>query len=319
MSYKKQYMVSHSPFISDGESLFTRSSSIMFAALFALIPGILAYGVPALGVVSLSVSTAVFWEFLMNRLCHREIAIGDGHAALTGLIFAMMMPAVMPWWAVVTGTFVAVVMGRMIFGGTGGNPFNPAVVGAAVLLVSWPHLLDFTGALADYDMGFNMVEPLFAAKYFGAAMTDNYTLWGLFLGHQAGGIGSVSGIGLVAGGFFLMLRGISRWEISLSFLAGVFVSAWLFHLANPEMTAGPLFHLLSGYTLLGAFFLATEDSSSPVNSIPMILYGLGGGCLTVLIRNKGFFVDGVLFAVLLMNLAAPLLDKIRPQVMERGV
>ncbi|NQT56918.1 MAG: RnfABCDGE type electron transport complex subunit D, partial [Desulfobacteraceae bacterium] len=108
------------------------------------------------------------------------------------------------------------------------------------------------------------------------------------------------------------------WEISLSFLAGVFVTALLFNVSNPDKYADPVFHLLTGYTLIGAFFLATEDSSSPVNFIPMLIYGIFAGILTVLIRNIGAFVDGVVFAILMMNVANPLLDKIRPKAMGRG-
>lgn len=319
MSVQQKHIVSHPPFLRSGSTLFFRSCAIMFAALFAVVPGIMTYGLPALGVVCLSVSTAVFWEYLINRASRSKITIGDGNSAVIGLIFAMMMPATAPWWMVVTGTLVAVVMGKMIFGGTGGNPFNPAVVGVAVLLVSWPHLLDFTSALTDYDMAYDMVEPLWAVKYFGVGMADNYAPMALFTGQQAGAIGSVTALGLVIGGVFLILKGINRWEISLSFLAGVFITAWLFNLSDPASYAGPVFHLLTGYTMLGAFFLATEDSSSPVNPIPMIIYGLGGGILTVLIRNLGMYVDGVLFAVLLMNLAAPILDKIRPNVIGQGV
>jgi electron transport complex protein RnfD len=131
------------------------------------------------------------------------------------------------------------------------------------------------------------------------------------MGRQTGGIGSIFGLGLVIGGIYLILRGHIRWEISISFLVSVFVTALIFNRANPEEYAGPLFHILTGYTLIGAFFLLTEDSSSPVNFIPMILYGLLAGVLTVLIRNIGFFADGSVFAILMLNVANPLLDKIR--------
>jgi electron transport complex protein RnfD len=139
------------------------------------------------------------------------------------------------------------------------------------------------------------------------------------MGQQPGGIGTTFGLGLIIGGLYLMLRGHIRWEISLSFLASVFVTALLFNLSDPEKYANPVFHLLTGYTLIGAFFLATEDSSSPVNFVPMLLYGALAGILTVLIRNIGAFVDGVVFAILMMNVANPLLDKIRPKAMGKGI
>jgi electron transport complex protein RnfD len=121
------------------------------------------------------------------------------------------------------------------------------------------------------------------------------------------------------GGLYLILRGHIRWEICLSFLAAIFVASYIFHMADPEAYAGPMFHLLTGYTLIGAFFLLPEDSSSPVNFVPMLIYGAGAGVLTILIRNIGFFVDGVVFAILIMNMANPLLDRIRPKPMGKGI
>jgi electron transport complex protein RnfD len=135
------------------------------------------------------------------------------------------------------------------------------------------------------------------------------------MGRQSGGIGSTFGLGLIIGGLYLIARGQIRWEISFSFLAGIFLSSYLFNMVYPSKFAGPVFHLLTGYTLMGAFFLATEDSSSPVNFIPMLLYGLMGGTLTILIRNIGAFSDGTVFAILLMNVANPLLDKIRSKAL----
>jgi electron transport complex protein RnfD len=133
-------------------------------------------------------------------------------------------------------------------------------------------------------------------------------------------VGSTFGLGLTVGGLYLILRGYIRWEISLSFLAGVFVTALLFNiLGEAGKYAGPFFHLFTGYTLVAAFFLVPEDSSSPVNFIPMLLFGALAGLLTVLIRNVGAYVDGVPFSILLINLANPLLDKIRPKAIGKVV
>jgi len=126
-------------------------------------------------------------------------------------------------------------------------------------------------------------------------------------------------LGLILGGLYLIAKRIIRWEISLSFLAGVFLTALAFYIADPSRFAGPIFHLLCGYTLIGAFFLATEDSSSPVHFIPMLIYGAGGGMLTVLIRNLGNYVDGVVLAILVMNVVNPILDKIRPKAIGKGL
>jgi len=289
----------------------------MLAALPAVIFGIAQYGVPALRVVALAVSTAMLWELLMNRAMKRPVTIGDGNAAVIGLLIGMLLPAAAPWWFVALGTLLAIVVGKQIYGGIGCNPMNPSVVAIAALMLSWPRLLDFNAALTSYDFGFQAMFPLAGIKYFGPSAVENYTLSGLLMGQQTGGIGTTFGLGLILGGLYLILRGSIRWELALSFLAGVIVTAFLFHAANPAKYAPALFHVLTGYTLIGAFFLIPEDSTSPVNFVPMLIYGAGAGFLTVMIRNVGFFVDGVIFAVLMMNLASPLIDKLRPKALGR--
>jgi Na+-translocating ferredoxin:NAD+ oxidoreductase subunit D len=317
MLNEKLYAGAHAPFWHNGDTIRARSYNIMVAALPAVFMGIYLYGVPALRVMALAVAGAMFWEWLLNQAMRRPSTIGDGNAAVIGLLLGMLLPATMPWYAVIVTSFVAVVIGKLIYGGVGCNPLNPTLVGLAILMLSWQSLVDFDAALGHYDMDFYMLYPLGAVKAFGAGVVDRYSMSDLLWGRQAGGIGSTFGLGLLVGGCYLMARGFIRWEISLSFLAGLFLTALLFHLADPGKYAGPVFHVLTGYSLIGAFFLATEDSSSPVNFIPMILYGLGGGVLTVLIRNIGAFPDGVVFAILMMNVANPLLDKIRPKAMGR--
>jgi electron transport complex protein RnfD len=174
--------------------------------------------------------------------------------------------------------------------------------------------MDFDAALVNFSLDFpSATDPLAALKAFGPAAVEHLNPIDLFMGRQVGGLGSSCGLALALGGIYLMLRGIIRWEISIAFIAGVFISAMLFNMADPARYAPPVFHLFTGYTLIGAFFLATESSSSPVNFIPMLVYGALGGFMTVLIRNIGAYVDGVIFAILLINLINPLVDKIRPK------
>jgi len=319
MLNQKRLIVSHAPFWHDGSSVAQRNVNIIAAAMLAVIPGILQYGFPAVAVVSLSVSTAMVWELVINRLRKVPATIGDGNAAVIGLMFAMLIPATTPWWVVLVGTFVSVVIGKQIFGGLGGNPFNPALIGFAILRVSWGDFFDFNEALVMYDPDFSMIYPLSALKFFGAEEAlRTYSAWGMFMGQEAGGIGSACGMGLLVGGLYLIIRGMIRWEIPVSFLLGIFVTSLLFKFFGaPGQYAGPLFHLATGYTLIGAFFLATEDSSSPVNFVPMLIYGAGAGVMTILIRNIGAHIDGVVFAIILMNLMNPLLDKIRPTALGR--
>ena len=316
---QKKLIVSHAPFFHSGRSITERSYHTMLATLPALLLGFYHYGMPAVGVVCLSISTAIIWELLFNLITKRTITIGDGNAALLGLLFAMLIPATMPWWAVATGTFILIVIGKHIFGGIGSNAFNPLALAVAMLAVSWKGLFDFDAALLNYDLEFATIYPLVAAKYFGAASAAKFSLLDLFMGKQLGGIGTTFGLGLLIGGIYLMLRGFIRWEISLTFLAGVYLTAFVFNLVDPARFASPAFHLLTGYTLIGAFFLATDDSSSPVNFIPMLIYGAAGGIMTVLIRNIGVWIDGVILGILVINLIAPLLDKIRPQALGKVI
>lgn len=319
MLNQKLFVGSHAPHWHDRSSIRERSCHIMLACLPAVILGVAQYGIPAFRVVLFSVAWALIWELLMNKAMRRPVTLGNGNAALIGLLMAMLLPATTPWWTLIVGTFLAIVVGKQIWGGLGCNPFNPVLVAVAILTLSWPDLLDFNVALVNYDFRFNPAFPLTAIKYFGAPAAGEYSLSGLFMGQQIGGIGTTFALGLLLGGLYLILRGFIRWEISLSFLLAVLLTAFLFNLVDPERYAGPMFHLLTGYTLIGAFFLLTEDSSSPVNVVPMLLYGAVAGVMTVLIRNIGFFVDGVVFAILLLNIANPLLDKIRPKAMGREI
>jgi len=319
MLEQKKLIVSHAPFWHSGSRVTERSYHMMLATLPAILAGIVYYGVPAIAVVSLSVASAMIWELAINKVTKRPITIGDGNAALIGLILAMVLPATMPWWAVVTGTFIAVVIGKQIFGGIGSNAFNPVALSVAIMMISWKNLFDFNGMLLNYDFSFTAAYPLAAVKSFGTSAIESFSLGDLLMGRQAGAIGATFGLGLIIGGIYLMIRGIIRWEISLTYLAGVYLTALLFNIVDPVRFAGPGFHICTGYTLIGAFFLATDDSSSPVWFVPMLIYGAVGGIMTVLIRNIGAYVDGVILAVLVINLIHPLLDKIRPKALGKVV
>jgi len=314
MNNQKKLIVSNAPFLHNGSNICQRSYHIILATIPALLHGLFRYGMPAVALVCLSISSAIIWELLMNKAMKQDVTIGDGNAALIGILFAMLLPATSPWWLVITGTFIAIVIGKHIFGGIGSNPFNPVAVSIAILMVSWQNHFDFNEALVNYDMDFAMIYPLAALKYFGLTAIEDFSIGNLIIGKQSGGIGTALGLGLILGGIYLIIKGFIRWEISVSFVAGIIITASIFHISNPSAFASPLFHLFTGYTLIGIFFLATEDSSSPVNFIPMIIYGAGCGLMTILIRNIGAYIDGVILSILLMNLLSPLLDKIRPKV-----
>lgn len=313
MPETNKLIVSHAPFVHDGSSIANRSGQVLLALAPAALAGIFRWGVPALGVIALAVSSALLWELAFNKVARRPEGIVDGNAAVIGLVLALLLPATAPWWLVIVGTFLAVVIGKQIFGGIGANPFNPVAVSMAILAVSWHGLLDFDAMLLTYDPGFAMLEPLTAAKAFGTEAAARFSTLDLLMGRQAGAIGAPFGLWLILGGLYLVICGVVRWEIPAAFIAAVIVVAAAFHFADPQRYAGPAFHLLTGYTLIGAFFLATEDSSSPVNFWPMLIYGAAGGLMTILIRNIGAYPDGVIYAVLVINMINPLVDKIRPK------
>jgi len=320
MSSENKLVVAHAPFWHDGSKISTKNYNIMIAALPAVLMGISQYGAPAIGVIAFSMACAMIWELVWNLIMGKTTTIGDGSAAVTGLLLGMLMPATAPWWVIALGTLIAIIVGKQVFGGIGFNPLNPPLLALAMLVISFKGIFDFNEALRNYDLGFAMTYPLADLKAFGPEAIAKFSIGDLLMGKQAGAVGSTFGLGLVIGGLYLLIRGYMRWEISLSFLAGVFITAWLFNvLGAPGEYAGPMFHLFTGYTLVVAFFLVGEDSSSPANFIPMLIFGALAGMMTVLVRNIGAYVDGVPFSILLLNLANPLIDKIRPKAIGKVV
>jgi electron transport complex protein RnfD len=318
MINQKKFIVSHAPFWHNGSRVPERNYNTIIAAVPAVFMGLAYFGVPALGVLCLAVSSAIGWEILFNVISKQPITVGDGHAPLTGLLFGMLLPATAPYWLVLTGTFFAIFVGKQIFGGIGSNPFNPAVLAVAILAISWKAYFDFDAQYLNYNFDFTAFYPPVALKAFGPAAIDKISLGDLLIGRQVGGIGATCGLALILGGVYLIARGFMRWEIPLAYIAGLLVTASIFHIADAGRYAGPMFHLLTGYTLIGAFFLATDDSSSPVNTIPMLIYGAMGGMMTILIRNIGAYPDGTMYAILVINLINPLIDKIRPKAIGKA-
>lgn len=319
MPEQHRLIVAHAPYWHNGSRVTDRSRDILLAALPAAIFGIIQFGAPALAVLALSTASAICWELGFTAIAKRPVSVGDGTAAVIGLLFGMMLPATAPWWAVLTGTFIAIVVARQIYGGIGANPFNPVAVSIGILILAWKNIMDFDAALVGYAFDYPAIFHLTAVKAFGTESLRHVEPLDLLLGRQIGGIGATFGLGLILGGLYLILRGVIRWEIPVSFLAGTALTAFVFNAVDPGRFAPPLFHLLTGYTLIGAFFLATEDASSPVNFLPMLIYGATIGAVVVFIRNVGAFSEGLVYAVLVGNLIQPVLDKIRPKALGKVV
>ena len=299
--------ISTPPFWHCGRTIRKNSIHTLLALVPAVILSLIQWGVPAARVMALSIVTALVTEAVCQTLMKQKLSQDNGTAAITGLLLAFLLPASAPWWLVIIASAGAMGIGRMAFGGYGANQVNATLVGWALVFVSFPLYMDPNASLLQTTL----IDPLLRAKYFGGAAVADISLLDLLLGRQLGGLGAVQSGALFVGGMYLALRGIIRWEVPFSFLVGVFLSASAFHIANPELYAGPLFHIFSGSTVLAAFFLATEDSCSPHRRLPMLLYGLTGGVLVLLIRTFGIYTDGAPFAVMLINLLAPMFALIR--------
>lgn len=301
--------VSAPPFWHCGRTVRSNRYNMLLALVPVVAMAIWHWGLPAARVMALAMLTGVVVEALCQRAMGRECSVDDFSGATACLLFALLLPAAAPWWLVMIGAAVTISLGKMAFGGLGANPVNSSLVGWAMLYVSWPVLMDPNAA----QLGTILVDPLVRLKYFGAEAVAGIDYLDLILGKQLGALGAAQIGGLFLGGSFLAARGIIRWEIALSFFAGVLLTGGVYNAIDPTRYASPFFHLCVGSTLLAGFFLATEPASSPDRPIPMFLYGLIGGAMVIIIRVYGIHIDGAPFAVLLINLLTPLLEMIRPK------
>ena len=303
----------------------TTTSSLMYNTLVALVPALLAgiyfFGFAALKLALICMGTAVACETGMQRLMGRKLTFLNGSALLLGLLFALLCTPELPWWTALLGTAIAVILGREIYGGLGNNPFNPVLVGWAVARISFPAQMT-TWIMPEPLFGLEAggyieYPPLEVLRVDGIDIFYDLPWLDLFIGNVPGTIGTVSVVAVLIGGIYLLSRRIITWHIPLGFLASGWLFGLIFWLIDPEVYANPTIYILSGWTVLGAFFLATDKGTVPVTAPGMIIFGAGCGLITMIIRYWGGFVDGAAFAILLMNAATPLLDRVRPRVYGR--
>jgi Na+-translocating ferredoxin:NAD+ oxidoreductase subunit D len=299
--------VSSPPYWHSGRTVRSMMLDFIIAMMPAAALAVYYYGLPALSVISLSVVTAVLTEAACLKAMNRDISLDDYSAVVTGILFAFLLPAQVPWWLVVLGAAISVALGKMAFGGLGANPVSAPLVGWAALQISWPNLMNVNVAM----LASPLENPLTQLKYFGLHGVD-VSLWDMLIGAQLGGLGSTQVLALLVGGGFLLARGAIRIHIPAAFLGGVFLVGLIYFAIDSSTYPNPLFHILAGSTVFGALYLATDPSSSPVGTVPMLLYGLLGGILVVIIRVYGIYPDGVPFAILLASLAGFLIE-LRPK------
>lgn len=319
-------IVSPSPHVHSGDSVQKNMYGVLLALVPALAASVWFFGLGALIVTLTSVLACVLFEHLIQKfLLKKPSTIMDGSAAVTGLLLAFNLPTNIPLGLIIIGAAIAIGMGKMSFGGLGQNPFNPALVGRVFLLISfpvqmtsWPVPIAARGAYIDAVTGptpLSVVkEGLAAGRPFSELTAEIPSYLNLFMGQMGGSAGEVAGVALLLGLLYMLIKKIVTWHIPVAVVGSIAVFTGVLHLSDPQAYASPLFHLLTGGVLLGAFFMATDYASSPMSKRGMLLYGAGIGIITVLIRIYGSYPEGVSFAILIMNAFTPLIDKyIKPK------
>lgn len=286
-----QLQVSASPH----ERTALRSGHIMLFVLLALIPaalhGTVSFGLRAVYVLLASTGSAVLFEFLFRLIFRRSQTILDGSAAVTGLILGLNLPPAVPIWQVVIGSFTAIVVVKQMFGGLGHNFANPAVVGRIVLMISFPAAM--TSWISPGTDAVSSATPL---------VSGNAGYWDLFLGNTAGCIGETSAAAILLGGIFLCICRVITPVIPLGFIGSFALFTWI-------GGNDPLYQVLSGGLIFGAVFMATDYVTSPVTPFGKLIFSIGCGGLTFLLRQFGIYPEGVSFSILLMNLITPYIDR----------
>lgn len=303
------YTVAAPPHWHCGRTVTGVMQQYILALLPAAVLAVVNYGFPALRVMALACATAVAVEALCCKVMDRQSSVDDFHAVLTGLLLAFLLPAAAPWWLVAIGAALSIFVGKMLFGGLGGNPLCAPLVGWAILSLSWPTQMDPDAMV----LATSLVNPLTQLKFLGLAAASKVSFADMLLGKQLGGLGATQVLALLAGAAYLAARGLLKLYIPLSFLAGVFLLGLVYFLLDGSAHPNPVFHLLTGSVVLGACFLATDPNSSPVNRAAMVGFGLTCGFMTVIIRVYGIYPDGAPFAILFANLFTPMFDLIRPK------
>lgn len=318
----KLLTVSLSPHIYDDDSVSKIMKNVIIALIPAFIASILFFGFNAIRVTLIACISCVAFEYLIQKFVLKgKTSVNDFSAIVTGILLAFNLPSNLPAWMIIIGCLVAIGVAKMSFGGLGKNPFNPALVGRVFLLISFP--VDMTSwpkplsDLKDFMIdGQTAATPLAVVKE-GLknsetiqAISQNLPSYlNLFIGKIGGCIGEVSAAALLLGLLYMLYKKIITWHIPIVTLLTVFIFTSILWLVNPDKFFNPIFHIFAGGIMLGAIFMATDMVTSPMTPKGMIIFSIGIGCLTVIIRTFGAYPEGVSFAILIMNAFVPLINK----------
>ena len=311
----EKILVSPSPHLHTKTSTKSLMRDVVIALLPAVIVSVLFYGWSELLILGVSVASCVLLEYLITKyMLKKSCTIGDMSAVVTGILLALNLPASTPWWVVFIGAVVAIGVAKMTFGGIGQNIFNPAIAGRVFLLISFPtYMTDwakpqgFIGqSIAD---AFTGATPLGIAKGAGAEAVAGMDYSDMLFCNIGGSAGELSAIALLLGFAYLLVRRVIRPYITCSIIATVAIFSGIFWAINPAEYTDPVFNILSGGLLLGAIFMATDYVTSPMSNLGGVIFGVGIGVITMLIRYFGAYPEGVSFAILIMNSVVPLINK----------
>ncbi|RKY50607.1 MAG: electron transporter RnfD [Candidatus Neomarinimicrobiota bacterium] len=312
---EKILYLSPSPHVKSGESVPRIMWTVVITLMPATIMGVYFFGIRALWVILVSIATAVITEASIQLMRRKKITVYNGSAVITGLLLALCLPPSIPYYAVIIGTFFGIAVGKHAFGGLGYNIFNPALIGRAFLQASFPvKMTTWTPTLLQQKCvdAVTTATPLGLFKF--EKVTTPYVdlLWG----NVGGCIGETCAIAIIAGGIILLVLRYADWRIPLSYLGTVAILGGIFWLINPEQYPDPLFHLLAGGLMLGAFFMATDMVTSPSTPLGSWIFGIGAGTLLIIIRLFGGLPEGVMYSIILMNSVTPLINMFtRPKIL----
>lgn len=300
--------ISFSPHIHSNNSTMRTMLDVIIALVPASIAAVVLFGVPALLVIAVCVISAVAGEALFNLAIKKEQTIGDLSAVVTGLILALNLPANIPLWQAVVGSLFAIIIVKGIFGGLGKNIVNPAIAARVFMLIAFGSM-----TAAVFPNGVDSVSG--ATPLSDLANDKAVDLMDLFLGKCGGALGETCALALIIGGIYLIVRKVITWHIPIAFIGTTFLFTLVLEGGNLETT---LAWVLSGGLMIGAFFMATDYVTSPSTAKGKLIFGIGAGVITVLIRFFGGYPEGVSFAILLMNIVNPYIDSLTPRKLFGG-
>ncbi len=317
---KNLITVALSPHVHSSDSTKKLMTGVLIALSPAFAISIRMFGWGTLIITAVAVVSCVLFEYLIQKfILKKKSSISDGSAIVTGVLLAFCLPVNIPIWQIIIGSFVAIGIGKMTFGGLGNNPFNPALIGRVFLFISFPVQMTsfpvpqgFKTSLTDAVTGATPLgviqEGLRNSESMDTIMRNVSSSMEMFYGQMGGSMGEVAAIALILGFLYLLVRKIITWHIPITILTTIVIFTGIMWLINPEHNASPVFHLLTGGVLLGSIFMATDYVTSPMTPKGMIVFGIGIGLITVIIRRFGAFPEGIQFAILIMNAFVPLIN-----------